>query len=114
MAGMAGNDRERDAAGDGGAGDGIAVVVVTHESASTIDDCLARLRAAEGVLAIRVVDNASGDDTVAIVQRHAAADVRLRIPMQPSLRSINVAVACAMAVGEALRQTNGFPGASRL
>ena len=45
---------------------------------------------------------------------HAAADVRLRIPMQPSLRSINVAVACAMAVGEALRQTNGFPGASRL
>jgi tRNA (cytidine/uridine-2'-O-)-methyltransferase len=42
----------------------------------------------------------------------AAADVRLRIPMQPSLRSINVAVACAMAVGEALRQTNGFPGAA--
>jgi tRNA (cytidine/uridine-2'-O-)-methyltransferase len=40
----------------------------------------------------------------------AAADVRLRIPMQPSLRSINVAVVCAMAVGEALRQTNGFPG----
>jgi tRNA (cytidine/uridine-2'-O-)-methyltransferase len=42
----------------------------------------------------------------------AAADVHLRIPMQPSLRSINVAVACAMAVGEALRQTNGFPGAA--
>ncbi len=41
---------------------------------------------------------------------HAAADTRLRIPMQPSLRSINVAVACAMAVGEALRQTGGFPG----
>jgi tRNA (cytidine/uridine-2'-O-)-methyltransferase len=39
---------------------------------------------------------------------HAAADARLVIPMRPSLRSINVAVACAMAVGEAMRQTNGF------
>jgi tRNA (cytidine/uridine-2'-O-)-methyltransferase len=34
------------------------------------------------------------------------ADVRLRIPMRPGLRSINVAMACAMAVGEALRQTD--------
>jgi tRNA (cytidine/uridine-2'-O-)-methyltransferase len=39
---------------------------------------------------------------------HAAADARLVIPMRPSLRSINVAMACAMAVGEALRQTKGF------
>jgi tRNA (cytidine/uridine-2'-O-)-methyltransferase len=36
--------------------------------------------------------------------------VRLRIPMQPGLRSLNVAVTCAMAVGEALRQTDGFGG----
>ena len=35
----------------------------------------------------------------------AAADSRLRIPMQPGLRSINVAMTVAMAVGEALRQT---------
>jgi tRNA (cytidine/uridine-2'-O-)-methyltransferase len=35
----------------------------------------------------------------------AAADARLLIPMQPGLRSINVAMACAMALGEALRQT---------
>jgi tRNA (cytidine/uridine-2'-O-)-methyltransferase len=39
---------------------------------------------------------------------HAAADARLLIPMRPQLRSLNVAVACAMAVGEALRQTGGF------
>jgi tRNA (cytidine/uridine-2'-O-)-methyltransferase len=39
---------------------------------------------------------------------HAAADMRLRIPMQAGLRSLNVAVTCAMAVGEALRQTGGF------
>jgi tRNA (cytidine/uridine-2'-O-)-methyltransferase len=35
---------------------------------------------------------------------HEAADVRLRIPMRASMRSINVAMTCAMAVGEALRQ----------
>ena len=35
----------------------------------------------------------------------AAADARLKIPINPGLRSLNVAVAAAMAVGEALRQT---------
>jgi len=39
---------------------------------------------------------------------HQTADARLVIPMRPGLRSINVAMTCAMAVGEALRQTNGF------
>jgi len=39
---------------------------------------------------------------------HAAADSRLVIPMRPGLRSLNVAVAAAMAVGEALRQTGGL------
>jgi tRNA (cytidine/uridine-2'-O-)-methyltransferase len=41
---------------------------------------------------------------------HAAADARLVIPIRPGLRSLNVAVACAMAAGEALRQTGGFGG----
>jgi tRNA (cytidine/uridine-2'-O-)-methyltransferase len=35
----------------------------------------------------------------------AAADARLLIPLQPGLRSLNVAMAAAMALGEALRQT---------
>lgn len=39
---------------------------------------------------------------------HAAADVRLKIPIRPGLRSLNVAMACAMALGEALRQTGGL------
>lgn len=39
---------------------------------------------------------------------HEAADARLRIPMRTGLRSLNVAVAAAMALGEALRQTGGF------
>ena len=35
----------------------------------------------------------------------AVADARLKIPIKPGLRSLNVAMAAAMAVGEALRQT---------
>jgi tRNA (cytidine/uridine-2'-O-)-methyltransferase len=35
---------------------------------------------------------------------HRAADVRLRIPIEPGLRSLNVAMAAAMVAGEALRQ----------
>jgi tRNA (cytidine/uridine-2'-O-)-methyltransferase len=38
---------------------------------------------------------------------HRAADARLTIPLRPGLRSLNVAVAAAMAAGEALRQTGG-------
>jgi tRNA (cytidine/uridine-2'-O-)-methyltransferase len=34
-----------------------------------------------------------------------AADARIRIPMKPGLRSLNVALAAAMVLGEALRQT---------
>ncbi|MGZ5923388.1 MAG: tRNA (cytidine(34)-2'-O)-methyltransferase [Rhizomicrobium sp.] len=40
---------------------------------------------------------------------HARADARLRIPMKSGLRSINVAQAGAMVLGEALRQTGSFP-----
>jgi tRNA (cytidine/uridine-2'-O-)-methyltransferase len=40
---------------------------------------------------------------------HAAAEARLRVPMLPGARSLNVAVAAAMVLGEALRQTGGFP-----
>lgn len=39
---------------------------------------------------------------------HHAVDARVTIPMQPALRSLNVAVAAAMVLGEALRQTGGF------
>ena len=42
---------------------------------------------------------------------HRAADARLCIPMRPDLRSINVALAAAMVLGEALRQTGQLPGA---
>jgi len=38
-----------------------------------------------------------------------AADARLKIPMRPGLRSLNVALAAAVAAGEALRRTGGMP-----
>ena len=40
---------------------------------------------------------------------HSRADARVRIPMRSGLRSLNIAVAAAMVLGEALRQTGGFP-----
>ena len=40
---------------------------------------------------------------------HAAADAQLTIPIRPGLRSLNVAVTAAMALGEALRQVREFP-----
>ncbi len=40
---------------------------------------------------------------------HAVADARVRIPLRPGLRSLNIAVAAAMVLGEALRQTGGLP-----
>jgi tRNA (cytidine/uridine-2'-O-)-methyltransferase len=42
-------------------------------------------------------------------QVHDAADARLVIPLKPGLRSLNVAQAAAMVLGEALRQTHLFP-----
>ncbi|MGY2053109.1 tRNA (cytidine(34)-2'-O)-methyltransferase [Methylobacterium sp. JK268] len=41
---------------------------------------------------------------------HAAAEARVVIPLRPGLRSLNVAVAAAMILGEAMRQTGGFAG----
>ena len=44
----------------------------------------------------------------------AAADARLVIPIKPSLRSLNVAMSVAMALGEALRQTRAGKQETRL
>lgn len=39
----------------------------------------------------------------------ASCNARLAIPMRPGMRSLNVALAAALVIGEALRQTEGFP-----
>jgi tRNA (cytidine/uridine-2'-O-)-methyltransferase len=65
------------------------------------------------------LDHAYRDDQMLIFGResagvpeavHRAADTRLRIPIRDGLRSLNIAVAAAMVLGEALRRTDGFPG----
>ena len=40
---------------------------------------------------------------------HRTADARLRVPMRKTARSLNVALAAAMVLSEALRQTGLFP-----
>lgn len=70
---------------------GIAAVVVSYESGSTIDECLRRLRAATGVAQIRVIDNGSSDDTLEQIQRHALADARVRFIANPDNPGFSVA-----------------------
>lgn len=44
---------------------------------------------------------------------HRDATARLRVPMAPGARSLNVALAAAMVLGEALRQLDGFPAETK-
>ena len=64
------------------------------------------------------VDFSFRDDDLLLVGResagvpeavHEVADALLIVPMAPGLRSLNVATAAAIVLGEALRQTGGFP-----
>ena len=68
--------------------------------------------------AIAHVDGAFRPDDVLLLGRessgvpdhvHASADVGVRISMRAGMRSLNIAVAGAIVLGEALRQTGGFP-----
>ena len=71
--------------------DGIAAVVVSYRSASTLDECLVRLRTARGVSQVRVVDNGSDDASLEILQRHALADPRVRFIANPDNPAFGVA-----------------------
>jgi tRNA (cytidine/uridine-2'-O-)-methyltransferase len=77
-----------------------------------------RLVLATTKAALPYTDFAFGPDDVVLVGResagvpdevHEAADARVVIPMHGGLRSLNIAVSAAMILGEALRQTEGFP-----
>ncbi|PJK07066.1 glycosyl transferase [Lysobacteraceae bacterium NML95-0200] len=72
--------------------DAIAVVVVSYQSAPTIEACLQRLLQARDVAEIRVIDNGSSDGSLDIVQRLALADARLRFIANPD--NPGFAVAC--------------------
>jgi tRNA (cytidine/uridine-2'-O-)-methyltransferase len=52
-----------------------------------------------------------GKESAGVPQAVAeACDARLRIPMRPQVRSMNLATSTALALGEALRQTATLPG----
>jgi tRNA (cytidine/uridine-2'-O-)-methyltransferase len=64
--------------------------------------------------AVPYTEHAFRDDDILMVGResagvpdyvHARADARILIPLRPPLRSLNVAISAAMALGEAVRQT---------
>jgi tRNA (cytidine/uridine-2'-O-)-methyltransferase len=76
--------------------------IVLLSAHSTIPYTLVEFRADDTLLLGR--ETAGVPDSV-----HERADVRVRIPLRKGLRSLNVAQAGAMVLGEALRQTNGFP-----
>lgn len=97
--------------------------VSRHDSFRAFDDWRRaagrRLVLAETDGTIALPDFAFQADDVVMVGRESAgvtpevrsaAEAVLCIPMRPGLRSINVALAAAMVMGEALRQTGGFPG----
>ncbi|MEO5375075.1 MAG: tRNA (cytidine(34)-2'-O)-methyltransferase [Alphaproteobacteria bacterium] len=52
-----------------------------------------------------------GRESVGIPESvHAQVESRVRVPMRPGLRSLNVVTAAAIVLGEALRQLSAFPG----
>jgi len=64
-----------------------------------------RFQAGDSLLVGR--ESAGAPDAV-----HQACDAALRVPMAAHARSLNVAAAAAMVLGEALRQVEGFPPGS--
>jgi tRNA (cytidine/uridine-2'-O-)-methyltransferase len=80
------------------------VVLLTTKAAMPYTDF--RFQPGDSLLVGR--DSAGVPDEV-----HDAADARLLIPMRPGMRSLNVAQAAAMVLGEALRQSDLFPKSER-
>ena len=79
---------------------GRIVLLTTRAAATPLPDAL--FRAGDTLLL--------GSEGAGVPDRvHAEADLAVRIPMRAGLRSLNVAVAGAIAVAEALRQTGGWP-----
>jgi len=61
----------------------VDAVVVSYDSASTIDHCLRALLVQPELASVRVVDNGSRDDTVHRVEAMAAGDPRIVLIRQP-------------------------------
>jgi len=81
-------------------GEGRRLVLLTTKASQSVYEA----RFASNDILLLGRESAGVPDSVA-----AVADLRLRIPMLEGLRSINVALAGSMVVGEAMRQTGAFP-----
>jgi tRNA (cytidine/uridine-2'-O-)-methyltransferase len=75
------------------------VLLTTHADTSYLDHAFEH----EDMLLFGRESSGAGEHV------RAAADARLVIPMRKGLRSLNVAAAAAMVIGEALRQLDAFP-----
>jgi tRNA (cytidine/uridine-2'-O-)-methyltransferase len=84
----------------GGAKSGGRVLLLTTKSARPYTDFA--FAAGDALLVGR--ESAGVPEAV-----HTQVEARLLIPMRPGMRSLNVAQAAAMVLGEALRQIQGFP-----
>jgi tRNA (cytidine/uridine-2'-O-)-methyltransferase len=97
------------------------VEMIEHDSYTQFD----RWRQNEGKRLVLLTTRASvsyhdaryGTDDILMVGRESAgvpaeiadnAELRVRIPMQPAARSLNVAISAAIVLGEAMRQTGGL------
>ena len=98
------------------------VTLVRHESFAAFEGWRALKRVSLVLLTTTAeqsyLDHTFGIDQILMFGResagvpdavHRTADTRIRVPMRPGMRSMNVAMAVAMVVGEALRQTGGLP-----
>jgi tRNA (cytidine/uridine-2'-O-)-methyltransferase len=98
------------------------VAIVRHPSWETFEDWRSRASARLILFTTRArmsyLDQAFRRGDVLLFGRessgaadkvHQAADARLVIPMREGMRSLNVAMAAAMAVGEAIRQITSVP-----
>ena len=77
------------------------IVLLTTRGGTRLDEA----RFAPGDTLLLGSESAGAPDFV-----HDRADLALRIPLAPGFRSLNVAIAAGIALGEALRQTGGWPG----
>jgi tRNA (cytidine/uridine-2'-O-)-methyltransferase len=79
---------------------GARLVLLTTEADLRLDD--ARLRRGDILM--------GGPESAGVpAALHAAADLRLRIPIAAGCRSLNLVSALAVALAEGLRQTGGWP-----
>jgi tRNA (cytidine/uridine-2'-O-)-methyltransferase len=76
------------------------IVLLTTRGGTRLDEA----RFAPGDTLLLGSESAGAPDFV-----HDRADLALRIPLAPGFRSLNVAIAAGIALGEALRQTGGWP-----